>query len=207
MNRLSYFIRIEGDDSANRADPFEAIKVWLQPDTVTLKVVDFEVSAEKFAAPMIIRKDHHMNYNLYCMYAGHTGDFGELTAENAESVIERMRIDESCMKLGEQAVVVHNPKEFMRRVSEAISSSGYCGSANLVEYYSPEPYHGHFNDEDVVFRKRDEYSHQREYRICADTKTAGDEPLVLNIGNIEDIASPAKTSEINATICVNRENA
>jgi hypothetical protein len=60
-----------------------------------------------------------------------------------------------------------------------------------VNYYDPDTFSGSFDDLDALFAKRDEYSHQKEYRISIDT---GVDAITLDIG---DIAILVNTSNLN----------
>ena len=70
----------------------------------------------------------------------------------------------------------------------------------MVEYYDPTRFNGSFSEVESIFRKREEYKHQKEYRFSFDTGIAGTDPLILNIGDISDITMQCKVCEINAQL-------
>ena len=117
------------------------------------------------------------------------GDVGDLQ--------RRLLVPERCFELGEHAVVITDVPEFMRRFGAAIEAHRYRGWSHLVRYYDPSSFHGHFEGIEAVFRKRSEYSYQREYRFAIDTGRAGDDPLHLDIGDIRDITKRSRPEELN----------
>ena len=88
----------------------------------------------------------------------------------------------------------------MKRVKTAITTKGYRLRSGLVKYYNAETFHGHFDGIDAIFRKRDEYQHQREYRFAIDTLVTGTEPINLEIGDISDITMRCNAADINKTL-------
>ncbi|WP_159817115.1 hypothetical protein [Colwellia sp. 20A7] len=205
MNRLSYFQKVEEDATANRGDRHEGALAWLQPNKILMKINDIEIKGEDFVEPIMVQMNFHKRYNVYCLYAGHIGSIEDINESASTALLEQLALDSECLKLGKFGVVIHNPKEFLRRVTSAMENTGNGGGAKLVEYYNPDEFHGHFSEQDVVFRKRDEYSHQSEYRIYIDTDTQGDEAFELEVGNIEDIAQSCDSNEINSKMAVSRK--
>jgi hypothetical protein len=80
-------------------------------------------------------------------------------------------------------VLVLNTQEFLNRVVAAAKTRNLSGKCKLVEYFDDEAYTGKLDR----FRKSKRFAHQREYRIAIDSP--GDDPLVLDIGDITDITS------------------
>lgn len=201
MNRLSYFQEIEGDLDDNRGDKHEGVLGWLQPDKVAMKFGDIAISPESLAGPVMIQMNHHKNLHVFCMYAGYVEDQENLD-KTPEELLERIKLSEDCLNLGEFAAVIHNPREYMNRVKKAGQYLEYTGGAKCVEYYNPDTFHGSFPEHDVIFKKRLEYSHQKEYRIYLDTKTNDDNPYVLDIGDASDIVTTCKSADINSNFQV-----
>ena len=77
----------------------------------------------------------------------------------------------------------------------------YIGEVHgLVEYYNPDTFHGTFPGVSGAFMKQDKYSYQREYRIAIETGSTGIFPIVLDIGDISDIAMRSNIREINQNL-------
>ena len=127
---------------------------------------------------------------------------------------EKMIVDwnEPNMKdFGEYAVIVKNPKEFIRRIDNAISDQNYqyiCGDVN----YHPmtlnnKPVNNKHSitfglDKPIIikdflkrskrmdydaFDKCDSYRNQNEWRIAVNNGVADEQPLRINVGNLSDI--------------------
>lgn len=211
-NRLSWFKKIEASDG--RGDEYEGAAM-LQRDNLVIKLTarnqetgeiidEFTIAPDEHAAPPIVQPDRFDDLNLFCMYAAHSNDFEPETDDPLQELKAHIEIPEDCVRLGNHAVVITDVPEFLRRVQAAVSREGYRARRGVVEYYDPEvgtpldPL-----DPRVVFRKRQEFAHQREYRFVFDTGTRGCEAVTLNIGGIDDIAMVLDTAEINQLLSLN----
>jgi hypothetical protein len=132
----------------------------------------------------------------------HTGEFEfvdgkiEYSEADADKLRRQLEFSEDCLKLGEVAVLVV-AGEFMLRVKRAIDRIGYKFAATLVEYYDPKTFHGAFRQDKIPFRKRLEFSHQREYRIAVDSRTKGQDALEIEVGDISDISATMNAANLN----------
>lgn len=197
-NRLSFFRKHEENESANRGDKHEGVVSWHQPDKIRLEI-NGRVMTD-LAGPVMTQMNWHDHLNVFCIYAAHSGEFYEIFEETIENFKEQIAISEDCEKLGEYAVIVTNVTKFIERVKAVVSSNNYGFNAGLVEYYDPASFNGAFLEDESIFRKRDEYKHQKEYRFSFDTGIEGNDPLILNIGDISDITMQCKVSEINVQL-------
>ena len=205
-NRLSWFKKIEATDG--RGDQYEGAVV-LQPDNLVIQLnatdketgevlQEFTFTKDDLAAPPIVQPEHFDALNLFCMYAAHSYDFKPRTEDPLQELKRHIEIPEDCLKLGRYAVVITNAPEFLRRIQAAANQERYCICRGLMKYYDPEvgtplePL-----SIEAVFRKREEFAYQREYRFVMDTGTTGTEAITLNIGGIADIAMLLNTCEIN----------
>ncbi|MCF7484204.1 hypothetical protein L3V31_21150 [Vibrio sp. J1-1] len=195
MNRLSYFRHIEGDSEGNRADEHEGVNSWWQPNDVTLNLNGHCFS--DLVAPIRMRLQHNDNYNVFCLFAATTDKVNLVDHIDFEEIANDFRVPSSVGNLGDQFVLVHNPREFINRIVEAVKSQDFVeGKAGLVTYYDPDTFSGDFRGIDAVFVKQNNFSHQSEYRFVIDTGHLGNEPLILNIGPIRDIATPVDSWDI-----------
>jgi len=194
INRLSFFKKIEDDVKTNRGDKYEGVHTWLQPNMVELQFGNIAINPKDLAAPVCIQKNIHDNLNVFCLYAGHTGG---LVSGTEEKLRQQLTIREDNLHLGDQAVIVTKPEKFLNRVKDTVRVNNYGMKAKIVEYYDPEKFHGSFNEDDVIFKKRFEFQHQSEYRIAVDTRTNGNTAIRLDIGNIGDIAQQFDIQDFN----------
>lgn len=199
-NRLSYFRRLDEKQEANRGDKHEAVVSWVQPEDANLTINGIHIT--QLAGPISIQMNRHDHLNIYCMYAGHSGEFESLTEENLRDFKKHLEISEDCVKLGKYAVVVTQYMTFIDRVSNAVRSNNYGLRAGLVDYYDPNTFTGSFNEVDAVFKKRNEFSHQKEFRFAFDTGVSGDNSLILDIGDITDITTLCNVEELNELLTI-----
>lgn len=194
-NRLSYFKAIEEKEAANRGDRHEGVLGWYQQNQVQVFINNHLI--EGLVSPVSVQMDHHNHLNVFCIYAAHSGEFNEISAENLADFKKQLEISPECLKLGSYAVLITQPKEFIERVEKAAAEKIARFQRGLVEYYDPESFHGSFTEADAVFKKRKDYEHQKEYRFSFDTGVAGESPLELEIGSIKDISFLCNPLEVN----------
>ncbi len=194
-NKLSYFRKLEETAEANRGDSNEGVLSWLQPDEIVLEINGRVIG--DLAGPVSVQMNWHGQLNVFCIYAAHNGNLKSLNRENITEFKKQLEIPLDCLKLGQYAVVITRANEFLERMKLAIKESGYGYRAGLVEYYDPMSFNGSFSEAEAIFKKGREYEHQREYRFAIDTGIVSEVPLILNIGDISDIAVLCKTDELN----------
>lgn len=196
--RLSWFKQREDGTAPGRLDPHEGTSSWLQPGSVRLEMNGWDFTPD-LAGPVQTQASWFDHLNVFCVHAVHTDDIGlERSASGIkEDLRRRLLIPDKCFELGKHAVVIKDSPEFMRRFSVAISLHRYRAWSHLVRYYDPSSFHGRFDGIDPVFRKRNEYAYQREYRFAIDTGTTGNEPLCLDIGDIRDITLRFESRNLN----------
>ncbi len=204
MNRLAYFQDIER--ASDRADKYEATAMWWQPHNLSIQFKDhpeLNIGPQDLGGPVSMTFDYHRDLHIFCMSAMHSGKFDFVdgkfecaTDENVRKLKRQLEFSDECLKLGDVAVVV-NAGEFMLRTKRAIEKMGYRFKATLVEYYDPKTYHGKFGFYEIPFRKRTEFSYQKEYRIVVDSGTKGQEALEIEIGDIRDISAMMPAATLN----------
>ena len=80
-------------------------------------------------------------------------------------------------------VVIKDIPEFNKRIAKCCKELGYNITKGLVSYYDDNSKNIHLI---TPFMKRKKFEHQMELRYLINTKS--NEPLILQIGNLEDIA-------------------
>ena len=214
INSLTYFKKLEGDDGRGDEDEGAIMFQLREGLTITFAAGNEEteesspitMTNEDLAAPPILRPRWYDHIKVYCMYAGHTGDFQNVTSVNIGDLESQLRLSEDSKKLGSHAIVIKNVPEFIKRVREAASLKGYGVIPKLVEYYDPEVGSPSLRSQiETIFTKRKEFDYQSEFRLAIDTGTAGCDPITLDIGEIDDIAFYANASEIDVYLYLDLE--
>ena len=204
-NRLSYFKELEGDQE--RGDEDEGAIVFpLGSFTLDLTVIN-EDTGEETDLPTIggsdvvtspvMRPNWFNDINLFCMYVLHDDDLQGNSAGDTQDLEGCLKISKDCVDFGEYAVVVTDHKEFIRRVYKAAVEVGYGLMGRLVSYYNPDNGTPPISSEiETIFSKRKEYEYQNEYRFAIKTGTVRDNPIILDIGKIDDITATFRTSDL-----------
>ena len=209
-NRLCYFKQIENRDG--RGDKYEGAIVpkldelcftLTSKDIQTGEVTEITIPEDDFAGPPIIQPTWLDHFNVFCMYAGYSGAFKEIPTDNLQCFQKQPEIPEDCTKLGRYAVLIKDPKEFIRRVRVAAERENYKIWWRLLRYYDPEVGTPRLvSSLDSIFSKSKEYEYQREFRFAIDTGTLESDPITLDIGDISDIAFRMDTPDINRLLSV-----
>ena len=92
--------------------------------------------------------------------------------------------------MGDHAVAIHDPREFVQRVVTAAATLGYQVWGGRVTYYDEKPDSASEKGIkiDVAFQKLRKHEREQEYRLVINTNTEGDDRLPLYVGSIRDIA-------------------
>ena len=197
-NRLSWFRRIEELDDSGRGDAHEGILGWFQPGRGVFKWGDIDMMPH-IDRPIEIRSNRLDHFNLFCTTYGWVDErvLNGLSDEYPGELSNTLTIPKRWLSLGQYAVVIKDVQEFIRRMKEAADAKSYVIGQKPVEYYDPDTYHGVVSSTDAIFRKQDRYRYQHEFRFIIATPTEGDEPVILEIGEIHDIALGVRTEELN----------
>jgi hypothetical protein len=206
LNRLRHYKRLEEACGDGRLDYAEAPAAWYQKDKFSMEFHDhpkLNIRPENLAGPALFSFESYDDLNILCMTAIHTGEFAcedgliSLAEEDEDQLHAQLQIDARCLKMGSFAVVMR-AGDFVLRAKNAIEAFGYAYNSTLVDYFDPATFHGRFLLAEMPFRKRDTFSYQNEYRICVDTYTKGDNAVVIDIGDISDLAAKMPAVTVNA---------
>jgi hypothetical protein len=207
LNRLSYFSKLENNLDDGRPDSHEAIAMWLQPNDLSIElniagIGRVSLTKADLAGPVSMSFDYHDHLHVLCLYA--LGTPGTITSDgeidigtmSEEALRGQLSIDERCITLGPFAVVTA-VSPFLGQLRNALQSRGLPGKGRFVEYYDEETFHGKISPVDIPFKKQKRFGYQKEYRLCVNSNTKGDEPLILDIGDIRGISAKFQSSRLN----------
>jgi hypothetical protein len=210
MRRLRYFQRLEAPENDDgRADAHEAPVSWHQPDRIEL-VLDFpgfepiKIDKNDLAGPLFITRNFYSDMHLFCLSALSIPDPSLLQGDHDEvqaKLQAAFQLDARCLDFGPHAVVV-SAEKFLPHLRQSLERCNHWFKADMVDYYDETKFHGDFAAEDVPFRKRSRFAYQKEFRVCLQTPTAGDEPLTFEIGDMSAFAIKVRSTDINASLKV-----
>jgi hypothetical protein len=210
MRRLRYFQQLEAPKNDDgRADAHEAPVSWHQPDRIEL-VLDFpgfepiKIDKNDLAGPLFITRNFYSDMHLFCLSALSIPDPSLLQGHHDEvqaKLQEAFQLDARCLGFGPHAVIV-SAEKFLTRLRQSLERCNHWSKADMVNYYDETTFHGEFAAEDVPFRKKSRFAYQKEFRVCLQTPTAGDEPLTFEIGDMSAFAIKVRSADINASLKV-----
>ena len=203
-NRLSYFRRAEKAEEVGlyQGDPDEGSIVHQRHSIDKLMIGKQDMTND--VVQIRIQMDWMKHLNLFCVYAGHSGSFEEISQDNLVAFRKQIELSDEMLRFGNYAVVVSNTSEFINRVENAVKVQNFALYRGLVKYYDPgvesvELGHGLL----PVLYKPGVFKYQKEYRFVIGTGTVGEESITLDIGDISDIAVKMDADEINGSLNVN----
>jgi hypothetical protein len=123
--------------------------------------------------------------NLFCLYKINLLD---------KPIGKEFRVDIKMKEFGDYFVLISDPHEFLKRVSNTLSNLKLSFLADVVKYLDLSKYTG----KKSVFQKDIKYEYQQEYRIFIKNKKV--EPLSIRIGSIEDISILCKSANFDNLI-------
>lgn len=207
MNPLGFFRRHEEGAEANIADRHEGTVSLLQPGQFVMTITsdllpegEYTIPAQDLAGPSVIQYDGHNTWNVLCLYAVHERGYTFNLDGDFDRFVDAQMMDSEVDGLGDYAAVVIDTAAFQQRILQVIRANGFSFVAGLVEYYNPSTFHGIFDNTLALLKKRDDYSHQQEYRFAIDRNVHEEAPFTLQVGSLRDIAIGCRTSEVNTII-------
>ena len=178
LNSATYFAEID-DADAVRFDADEALTASWQVAQLSIQGENGEwLPIGGIRGPARYRGAEDPDLNVLCLYG--------LTQRSDDT------FDTRNLQFGDQAIVISNAQEFLRRLTAAATAAGRRSGYGPIDYVDRNEYHGQMGP----FRKFSEYSYQNEFRF---TTTGGDgTPYRLAIGDIRDIAWVIESARISA---------
>ena len=202
-NRLAYFRELEGDPV--RADAYEGVGLLRGELDLTASIDGSRTERIKIpesepTEPIEIRMNWTEHVNLICMNAAHSGGYTNIPLGRIDQFKrDQIEISRECLDFGKHAVLIIHVSQFVKRVKDAVRKiESYRLGGRLVRYSDQPPID--VTGIETIFHKRERYRSQREYRIAIYTGSDICNPLVLEVGDLSDIAIRCNSAEINEGI-------
>ena len=202
-NRLAYFRNLEGE--GNRADAYEGVGLMRGDIELSVSINGSQterivVPERELAGPIEVRMDwtEHVTCSA-CMLRIVATTATYLLAGLTSFKKEQIEIPKECLDFGEHAVLITKVPQFVERVKNAVRETEEHGLVGRLVRYSNEPSID-VTGVDTIFHKRESYRNQREYRFAVFTGSDICDPLILETGDLSDIAIRCNSAEINEEI-------
>lgn len=194
MNTLQTFVNM--DESDGIGDKFENSTSFIHYKSLNA-ILKLKNGEEISIHPSSVKVREFVDTNIGNIYSMALVDCNIIN-HNGQYVfsIESLDTLNTIGKDYDTIVVISDPVEFISRCERCVRDMGFELYHNPVEYFSDEDYNKRI--EITPFKKRDKYKSQREFRLFVDFNI--NEPVILRIGNISDIAFLVHKSGINSLI-------
>ncbi|WP_047647780.1 hypothetical protein [Enterobacter asburiae] len=213
MNTIKFFKEFEDAHDGNVGDKHEAVGGWFQPKgmRIVIKPEGAEpiiITEEDLGGPVIVRMNRHDAINVFCITLLHSHGVGideQVDEETFEKLKSYFTVPDDLANLGEYAVVIPKIPPFLDKIRNAAGAlitdkQALSFRAEKVNYYDKNSSLTLTNPDDAVFYKQSDYEHQSEFRFCLDRGRDVAEPFILEVGDLDGIALPCLTNEINSFI-------
>ena len=186
MHSLHYYTTLEENEKHKRSDENEGLikkQRKALPDNASMTNIKIEMQKRLAKESAELRK-------IYCFCMFLLNDSGSIkTATLSKKDIEKLK------DFGNFAVLFKNPQYLIKKLDE------YCLDNDIVMGYSPIKYVRSDNEEERdEFCKENTFKYQREFRIKLLGKKDGqmdmDEPFIINIGDLSNIAELHETEKL-----------
>lgn len=172
LNNIEYYKKIEDIEIADDWENINSVK-----QTESISLYNYEKQEwEIIASNTQVRFNNEPFGNVFCMYGLSINHFQEKPFFHIVPI-------NITGKFGDTTVLIRYPREFINRINyQPIKLGRPSCESRFVKYYDEKELDGDIN----VFYKRNIYSPQSEYRLFVENTE--NEPLIISIGSIEDIA-------------------
>ena len=199
FNSLNYFRKNEASDVFGQNDPYECCKIF-QPNSIKVSLGPLELN--DLAGPVSIcgvddvLKSYIMSFSTI-----------RVDSQKKYTSLEDLKRDvlfsEKMIKYGEHAVVIPRVELFVERLRKAALKEGYDFAKGPVNYYDFSKDNVSNEYPQIAFQKRREFSYQREFRFLLRKKDSVDAHVILEIGDLSDIAQSCKSADLNGLLEIN----
>lgn len=175
MMSLEYYRKKENDENG-RKDKYEGTKLLWQGENTVIVIDGHEISNADGLVSFVMRSmDHEKNTKICCCSL--------LPINNNIEVLENL------LKFRlPYCVLFTNPNEFVLRFRRAAQNMKYA--MGRISFFDEKTYNGDLN----AFMKPVSFSWQNEFRLTLEVNT--DDPYILNLGDLHDIAVVFETNEL-----------
>ena len=196
FNSLNYFRRAEASDVFGQNDPYECCKIF-QPNSIKVSLGPLELN--DLSGPVsICGVDDVLKSNIMCFSTIRVDS--QKKYASLEDLKRDVLFSEKMIKYGEYVVAIPRMELFVERLKKAALKENLDFAIGPVNYYD-------FSKDNVsdeypknAFQKRSEFSYQREFRFLLRKKNAVDEHVILEIGDLSDIAQSCKSADLNGLL-------
>lgn len=198
FSSLNYFRKAEKSEVPGQNDRFECSEI-LQPDSVKVTVGNIELNG--LAGPISICDNTAvLRSNIMCFST--IGADDEKEFDSLEELKQDVLFPEKMIEYGEFAIVIPQADLFIERLRMAVLETGFGLYGRPVIYYDFSKDNISCGYPEIAFKKRSEFSYQREFRFLLTKRQPIDAPVILEVGDLSDIVQSCRSVDINGMLNV-----
>ena len=214
MNNLAYFRDLEERqaEKAGRADSNEGSYIH-QGRHLSSMVLSVNGQDHVIPPSDIVKISTHTNvldaWHIFSVFAGYPrpGDPKVITVESLARITTFPAQRLSC-EFGDYTVLIHNIQPFLDRIQAYCVDSGYGLQTGFVTYIDPDRDSVTAARDNLlkpIFHKYNIFEYQQELRIAVLPTHEQASPLILDIGDISDLAVMVETGSIRVKASVDND--
>lgn len=193
FNSLNFFKKQEESEVPGQNDYYECCSIH-QPESVNISLGDLKLT--DLAGPISISRVHDvLTSNIMCFSTIREDLY--YNCKSFEEAKQNILFPEAMLKYGEFAMVIPQGDLFIKKFEYAARNKGLGFLHAPVNYYDFSKDNISCKYPEIAFQKRSEFSYQREYRFLLHKPNEVDEPVILEVGDLTDIAMVVKSADIN----------
>lgn len=205
IHQLGYYIDSE-------MDPDEGTGLAKVDDKTKLTINDKPIDNDNIIGNIELRTDEDLTTYVFCLSSIDGIHFSKV--ENVQEFRKQLELDPKCIDyFGHHAVHIHHSGVFIDRLIASAKKKGFnLVGYGPVTYYNPsDPPDNMYFSPLTIFHKKDVFEHENEYRIAItkndgiDQVQEGQDYVVLDIGDIRDIASYIDARDFNDRIEIKKK--
>lgn len=198
FSSLNSFRKVDKSEVFGQNDRYECREIH-QPDSVKVTIGNMELT--DLAGPVSIYNNHDiLRSNIMCFST--IGADDEKEYNSLEELKQDVLFPPKMIEYGEFAVAIPQADLFVERLRKAVRAAGLDLYGKPVKYYDFSKDNISCGYPEIAFRKRSEFSYQREFRFLLRKRKPVDAPLILEVGDLSDIAVSCKSCDLNGMIDV-----
>jgi hypothetical protein len=199
LQTVEHFRGLEDSEKALRGDAYEGISaIWQPKDLSSIVFGPHTLLPSDLTGPIKIHRLDVSSWHVFCMHTIGITPEDPSKFDSPQDLKAAIMLDERCSRFGEHVVLIHNKALFVERLEKAVKKLKLGYRFDLVRYFSEVEYSGLFPDAEVPFRKPKRFAYQKEYRVVVKTRPGVPTPLIIELGDISDVALRTTFGELKA---------
>lgn len=202
MKNLKFYNDLEAEEGSGKPDKYDG-KWQMRNSKVYLKDPNTgELIASGYADSIVLSFGYE-KFPIYCFFGYDSRNFDSFEVDKEKNICKMYtsftedQIEKLESGLGDYALIIKNPTEFLRRIDAAFKSQELEYVFQKVSYNMGNSVERakslHENEINIAFNKDENFAYQQEYRFLIINKAVEDH-LIVHVDSLEDITQLIPTN-------------